>query len=85
MHPVAIIIKYRNITHLEPHPTSNLIKYIFICNKVLYKHKVRTNDSYYFDYKHKNKISNLIFNRNLDAYHDGILLKSELQRLKNKV
>ena len=87
LHPVATLIKYRNITHNEPHPTSYLIKFICICNSVLYKNKVRFNDSYYMgDYKreHRNP-SYYIIRRNDDAYHEDILLKSELDRLKEEL
>jgi hypothetical protein len=86
MHPVALLIKYKNITHLEPHPTSYLIKYMCICNNILYKHEIRPNDNYYWNYKYEHKnYSRLIKDRNYDAYHDGILLQSELESLKNKV
>jgi len=86
LHPVAILIKYKNITHLEPHPTSHLIKLLCIYNNILYRNKVRPNDMFYWDYKYKHKnCAHLIKTRNIDAYHDGILLKSEIERLKNKV
>ena len=87
LHPVATLIKYRNITHMEPHPTSYLIKFICICNSVLYKHNVRFNDFYYIcDYKDEHKNSSYyIQNRNSDAYHDDILLQSELDLSKKKL
>jgi hypothetical protein len=87
LHPVAKLIKYRNITHLEPHPTSYLIKFVCIYNSILYKNKVRFNDLFYiWDYKdqHRNP-SYLINRRNDDAYHDDILLKSEIDRIKEEL
>jgi hypothetical protein len=84
LHPIATLIKYRNITHLEPHPISHLIK--FLCILRNYRIKVRFNDDYYWNYKTQfRNPSSLISERNNDAYHDGILLQSELNRLERKL
>jgi hypothetical protein len=88
LHPVALLIKYRNITHLEPHPTSHLIKFICIYHYILYKHKVRFNDTSYYMWEYKEQHRNpsyYITRRNDNAYHDDILLKSELDRIKEEL
>ncbi len=84
IHPVALLIKYRNITYLEPHPTSYLIK--FLCIFRSYRNKVNFNDYYYWDFQsHFRTPASLIRKRNIDAYHDGILLQSELNTLERKL
>jgi hypothetical protein len=86
LHPIAKIIKYKNVSQLEPHPTSYLIKYICICKFILYKNKVSFNDCLYvWDFKHRCKNgSYYIQRRNEDAYHDDILLQSEIDNLKRQ-
>jgi len=86
IHPLAILIKYRNITHLDPHPTSYLIKFLCIFDHARYKYKVKFNDKFHWYFKEKFQTPAwMIRKRNNDSYHDDILLKSELDRLENKM
>ena len=76
------------ITHLEPHPISTLINFLirFPYKSEYYNKSVRFNDNYFDENNStKLKVPILIKERKKQYYNDGILLNSELDRIKREI